>query len=93
MKMTGHTNDLHSVTFSPDGSRVMPYGYSEQIKQWNTTDGKLLAENRIDGPSPPPTPEHCRPEFFVVTLCDVNLNLAGGHGSTRGVDRRMPDVF
>ena len=45
--MTGHTDYLHSVTFSPDGSRVMSYGYAGQIKQWNTSDGKLLTENRI----------------------------------------------
>ena len=45
--MTGHTDYLHSVTFSPDGSRVMSYGYAGQIKQWNTSDGKLLTESRI----------------------------------------------
>lgn len=45
--LTGHTDYLHSVTFSPDGTRVMSYGYAGQIKQWHTTDGRLLAENRV----------------------------------------------
>ena len=44
--MTGHTDYLHSVTFSPDGSRVMSYGYAGQLKQWNTSDGKLHTETR-----------------------------------------------
>lgn len=45
--MSGHTDCLHSVTFIPDEGRVLSYGYAGQLKQWTTSDGKLLTETRI----------------------------------------------
>ena len=45
--LAGHTDYIHSVTFSPNGEQVLSYGYSGQLKLWNTADGRLLYETRV----------------------------------------------
>ncbi len=45
--LEGHTDYIHCVTFSPDGEQLLSYGYSGQLKLWNTADGRLLYESRV----------------------------------------------
>lgn len=45
--LTGHTDYIHCVTFSPNGEQMLSYGYSGQVKLWNTADGRLLYETRV----------------------------------------------
>ena len=45
--LTGHTDYIHCVTFSPNGEQMLSYGYSGQLKLWNTADGRLLYETRV----------------------------------------------
>ena len=45
--LDGHTDYIHCVTFSPNGEQILSYGYSGQLKLWNTADGRLLYETRV----------------------------------------------
>jgi WD40 repeat protein len=45
--LDGHTDYIHCVTFSPNGEQMLSYGYSGQLKLWNTADGRLLYETRV----------------------------------------------
>lgn len=45
--LEGHTDYIHCVTFSPNGEQMLSYGYSGQLKLWNTADGRLLYETRV----------------------------------------------
>ncbi|MFO1000050.1 MAG: WD40 repeat domain-containing protein [Planctomycetaceae bacterium] len=45
--LPGHTDYIHCVTFSPNGEQMLSYGYSGQLKLWNTADGRLLYETRV----------------------------------------------
>ncbi len=45
--LSGHSDYIHCVTFSPDGQQLLSYGYSGQLKLWNTNDGRLLYETRV----------------------------------------------
>jgi WD40 repeat protein len=35
------------VAFSPDGNRVLSYGYAGQLKSWNTADGAIVNQQQI----------------------------------------------
>ena len=45
--LSGHSDYIHCVTFSPNGEQMLSYGYSGQLKLWNTADGRLLYETRV----------------------------------------------
>jgi len=37
----GHTGSVHSVAFSPDGSKIASGSWDETIKLWQVSDGAL----------------------------------------------------
>jgi len=37
--LTGHTGDVRSVAFSPDGTRVVSGSYDNLVKIWNVETG------------------------------------------------------
>jgi WD40 repeat protein len=45
--LSGHTDYVHSVAFSPDGNRVLSFGYAGQLRIWNTGDGALVHERKV----------------------------------------------
>jgi WD40 repeat protein len=45
--MSGHTDYIHSVAFTPDGSRVLSYGYAGNLKTWSTGDGSAVNQQQI----------------------------------------------
>lgn len=45
--LEGHPDYIHCVAFSPGGEQLLSYGYSGQLKLWNTEDGRLLYEARV----------------------------------------------
>lgn len=44
VKCVGHTGEVSSVAFSPDGKTVTSGGVDRMVRVWNATDGKQLQE-------------------------------------------------
>ncbi len=47
--MTGHTNQVRSVSFSPDGLRIVSGSWDNTIKIWNADNGSLI--RTLDAPN------------------------------------------
>jgi WD40 repeat protein len=43
LTLRGHTHNLSSVQFSPDGQRIVTASVDNTVRVWNAADGRLLA--------------------------------------------------
>lgn len=41
-KLTGHSDEIHSITFSPDGSRLVSAAFDNNIRIWDVEKGRSL---------------------------------------------------
>ncbi len=44
LELKGHTKDVRSVAFSPDGTRIVTGSYDSTAKVWDAVTGKSLLE-------------------------------------------------
>ena len=47
LSIEGHSDFIHSVTYSPDGRRIASYGYAGELRLWDAASGSLLWETRV----------------------------------------------
>ena len=43
-KLTGHSNKVKSVVFSPDGTQIISGSRDETIRLWNVSTGETVGE-------------------------------------------------
>jgi WD40 repeat protein len=43
-KLNGHTDSVYSITFSPDGTRIVSGSWDKTICVWDTASGEAVAE-------------------------------------------------
>jgi RNA polymerase sigma factor (sigma-70 family) len=53
-RLEGHTDNVGTVAFAPDGATVYSLGYDQTVRAWETATGKelrrlALGENKVDG--------------------------------------------
>jgi WD40 repeat protein len=48
--LQGHTSQLHSVAFDPEGQRLVSAGDDETMKIWDIETAKCLQTLRVDRP-------------------------------------------
>jgi len=42
--LTGHTNTVYSLAFSPDGKRLVSGSFDRTVKLWQTKTGKRVTQ-------------------------------------------------
>src|SRR3990172_8626870 len=42
LTLTGHTDPLYAITFSPDGKLILTGSFDKTVRLWNAADGKEL---------------------------------------------------
>lgn len=48
LKIQAHREPVHSLVFSPDGSRLVSQGFRENVRVWNPVDGTFLGQLPLD---------------------------------------------
>jgi len=81
--LTGHTNSVHSVAFSPDGNTVASGSSDNTVKLWNASTGALI--RTLTG--------GINAVFFSVAFSPDGNTIASGSSDTMECEHRGLDSY